>query len=79
MANSDAERDGAVGSEPSEEVGADKFPVRYQAVGLVVANHREELPQQRDAILGIELPLLARTRKKRGKAIPSRRRTGRGN
>ena len=38
--------------------GADKFPVRYQAVDLVAAKHLKELTEQLNSWV-LELPLLA--------------------
>ena len=52
MPDSDAEGD-VVGSQPSEPLGADKFPVSYQAVDLVAAKHLQELTEQLNTLLGI--------------------------
>ena len=65
MADSDAEGD-VVGLQPSEEVGADKLPIGYQAVNLVAANQGEELSQQINAFLGIGVaPFRQGTKEKR--------------
>ena len=51
---------------PSEPLGADKFPVRYQAVDLVAAKHLEELTEQLDTLLGIGVTLF-------GQELPEKR------
>ena len=54
--------------EPSEPLGADKFPVSYQAVDLVAAKHLQELTEQLDALLGIGVTLF-------GQELPEKRKS----